>query len=386
MPMQFQFATSAQIIFGTGKHREIADLAAPLGIKALLISGSGGAQPERITRLLDDKKLSWCNFKVSGEPTVELILEGVQFAKAQACDYVIAYGGGSVLDSGKAIAAMLSNPGDLLDYLEIVGKNLPLINRSAPMIAIPTTAGTGTEVTRNAVLAVTEKKVKVSLRSAFLLPTIALVDPELTLSMPPAITASSGMDALTQLIEPYVSQRANPMTDLFAREGIQCAGRSLREATLHGDHLAAREEMAWASLLGGMCLANAGLGAVHGFAGPLGGMFEAPHGAVCARLLPFACEMNVKSLRERDPHNPALQRYLHVAQILTGDEAATIEEGFEWMDSLRAELQIPPLASYGITRIDIPQIVEKSKNSSSMKGNPIPLTEQEMSEILLQAL
>ncbi len=384
--MQFQFATAAQLLFGSGKHREIAKLAAPLGKKALLISGSGGAQPERITRILDEKKLPWGNFKVGGEPTVELILEGVQFAKGQGCDYVIAFGGGSVLDSGKAIAAMLTNPGDLLDYLEIVGKNLPLTNRSAAMIAIPTTAGTGTEVTRNAVLAVSEKKVKVSLRSAFLLPTIALIDPELTLSMPPAITASSGMDALTQLIEPYVSQRANPMTDLFAREGIQCAGRSLREAYLRGDHLAAREDMAWASMLGGLCLANAGLGAVHGFAGPLGGMFEAPHGAVCARLLPFVCELNVKALREREPRHAALYRYLEIAQILTHNEEAAIEDGIEWMDSLRAELQIPPLASYGISRKDIPLIVEKSKNSSSMKGNPIPLTEMEMSEILHQAL
>jgi alcohol dehydrogenase class IV len=384
--MDFQFATSAQIIFGRGRHREIAGLSVPLGKKALFVSGSGGANPQCVKDLLDEKKIAWVSFQVSGEPSVELIQQGVRAAKMQKCDFVIAFGGGSVLDSGKAIAAMLTNPGELLDYLEVVGRNLPLVTRAAPMIAVPTTAGTGTEVTRNAVLAVTEKKVKVSMRSAYMLPTIALVDPELTVSMPPAVTASSGMDALTQVIEPYVSNRANAMTDLFAREGMLCAGRSLREATLHGDHLNAREDMAWASLLGGLCLANAGLGAVHGFAGPIGGMFAAPHGAVCARLLPIVSAMNVQAMREREPRHPALYRYQDVAQFLTNKETAKIEDGIEKMYNLRAELQIPPLANYGITRSDIPQIVEKSKNSSSMKGNPILLTEDEMSEILMQAI
>ncbi len=384
--MQFQFATAGQIIFGNGKHQEIGNLAASCGSRALFVTGSGGAGPEKITSLLDEKKIKWSSFQIKGEPTVELILEGVDFAKKNGCDFVIAFGGGSVLDSGKAVSAMLTNPGNLLDYLEVVGKNQPLQHRAAPMIAIPTTAGTGTEVTRNAVLAVTEKRVKVSLRSAFILPAVAIIDPELTCSMPPAVTASSGMDALTQVIEPFVSHRANVMTDLFAREGIVRAGRSLLDAYLDGNNLRAREDMAWASLLGGLCLANAGLGAAHGFAGPIGGMFDAPHGAICARLLPIVTAVNVKALRQREPQNPALQRYLEVSKMVTNDHVASIDEGVSWLKKLCDDLHIPSLSKFGISQSDIPEIVEKSKVSSSMKGNPLQLTVDELTEILMQAI
>jgi alcohol dehydrogenase class IV len=384
--MQFQFATASQIIFGNGKHREIGDLAASCGSKALFVTGSGGAGPEKITSLLDEKKIKWSIFRIKGEPTVELILEGVDFTRQNSCDFVIAFGGGSVLDGGKAISAMLTNPGNLLDYLEVVGKNQPLQHRAAPMIAIPTTAGTGTEVTRNAVLAVTEKRVKVSLRSALILPAVAIIDPELTCSMPPAVTASSGMDALTQVIEPFVSHRANAMTDLFAREGIMRAGRSLLDAFLDGNNMRAREDMAWVSLLGGLCLANAGLGAVHGFAGPIGGMFDAPHGAICARLLPIVTAANVKALRQREPQNPALQRYLDVSKMVTNDQVASIDEGVSWLKKICEDLHIPPLSQYGISQSDIPEIVEKSKVSSSMKGNPLQLTVDELTNIMMQAI
>jgi alcohol dehydrogenase class IV len=384
--MQFQFTTAGQIIFGSGKHREIGTQANSLGKKALLVVGSGGANPQMIAKLLDEAGITFTSFAVHGEPTIELIENAVDFARLEQCDFVIAFGGGSVLDSGKAISAMLTNPGDLLDYLEVVGKGLPLQNQAAPMIAMPTTAGTGTEVTKNAVLLVTDQKVKVSMRSSLMIPSIALVDPELSLSMPPAVTASSGMDALTQVIEPYVSAKANPLTDLFAREGIQRAARSLKEAYRNGSNLSAREDMAWASLLGGLCLANAGLGAVHGFAGPLGGMFDAPHGAVCARLLPLVSAMNVKALQERTPQHISLLRYLEIARAMTGDQMATIEDGISWLEDLALSLQIPGLASYGITTADIPLIVDKSKVSSSMKGNPIILTEDELSEVLEKAL
>ena len=248
-------------------------------------------------------------FAVPGEPTVGLVQAAVQTARAAGCDCVIAIGGGSTLDTGKAAGALLANPGDLLDYLEVVGKNQPLLRPGLPVIAIPTTAGTGAEVTKNAVLGVPEQKFKVSLRGAYLLPRVALVDPELTFSLPPAVTASTGLDALTQVIEPYVSKRANPLVDLWCREGIARAGRSLRRAYSEGSDPAAREDMAYTSLLGGLSLANAGLGAVHGFASPLGGEFNAPHGAICAALLAPAMKVNVRALGERAPAHPALERY-----------------------------------------------------------------------------
>jgi alcohol dehydrogenase class IV len=251
---------------------------------------------------------------------------------------------------------------------------------------VPTTAGTGAEVTRNAVLTVPEQRVKVSLRSPLMLPDVAIVDPELTYSMPPGVTAVTGLDALTQVIEPFVSHLANPLTDALCREGIQRAGHSLRRAYGNGRDADARRDMALASLMGGLALANAKLGAVHGFAGSIGGMFAAPHGAVCARLLPYTMVANVQALQSRQPENPALPRYAEIARILTGDSSATVQDGVQWIQSLCADLQIPGLAAYGLTTDDLPTIVNKSKNASSMKGNPIQLSEAELTHILEQAL
>jgi alcohol dehydrogenase class IV len=236
------------------------------------------------------------SFPIHGEPTVDLVRHGTRLARDTGCDLVIALGGGSAIDAGKAIAALLANGGDPLDYLEVVGQAKPLSRPSAPFIAIPTTAGTGSEVTRNAVLASPEDGVKASLRSPHMLPALAVVDPELTLDLPQALTASTGLDALTQLIEPYVSNRANPMTDLYCVEGLRVAASALRRAWRDGHDLAARTDMSFASLLGGLALANAGLGAVHGFAAPLGGMFDAPHGALCATL-----RLHASSLAARTP-------------------------------------------------------------------------------------
>jgi alcohol dehydrogenase class IV len=280
----------------------------------------------------------------------------------------------------------MTNEGDPLDYLEVIGKGQPLRQPPTPYIAIPTTAGTGAEVTRNAVLASPEHRVKVSLRSPWMLPRLALVDPELTHSMPPAITATTGMDALTQCIEPYLSVQANPLTDALCREGIQRAARSLRRAYEQGDDPAAREDMALASLFGGLALANAKLGAVHGFAGPLGGMFDAPHGAICARLLSFVMEANLKALRQREPDSPILPRFDEVARLLTGHPEATADDGVKWLHDLSAALHIPPLADYGVTTADFEALIEKAGRSSSMKGNPIPLTPDELRAILAQAV
>jgi alcohol dehydrogenase class IV len=271
-----------------------------------------------------------------------------------------------------------------LDYLEVVGKGLPLERPGLPCIAVPTTAGTGAEVTRNAVIAVPERKVKVSLRNPWLLPRAALIDPELTLGLPPAVTAATGMDALTQVVEPYVCSRANPLTDGFCREGMRRAGRSLRAAFAEGG-LGAREDMCLASLCGGLALANAGLGAVHGFAAPLGGLLAAPHGAVCARLLPVVMRANIRALRARGPEAPSLQRYGEIAALLTGRENAAPEEGADWTQRLAGDLRIPPLRSWGLSVSDFDTVADNARRASSMKANPVALSPEELMEILREA-
>jgi alcohol dehydrogenase class IV len=289
------------------------------------------------------------------------------------------------LDTGKAIAALITNPGDPLDYLEVIGRGQPLKQTPLPYVAIPTTAGTGSEVTRNAVLASYEHRVKVSLRSPLMLPRVAIVDPELTYSLPPAITASTGLDALTQLIEPYTCNAPNPLVDAVCREGIQRAARSLKRVYEDGSDSAAREDMSLAALFGGLALANARLGAVHGFAGPFGGLFPAPHGMICARLLPFVVEANVRALQEREPHSLVLQRYDEVAQLLTGRSTAGASEAIEWLHQICADLNVAPLSQFGFTLNDIPIVVAQAQKASSMKGNPIILTEEELQRVLADA-
>jgi alcohol dehydrogenase class IV len=391
---RFEFATATRIIFGPGTLREVGPLAAEMGSRALVVVGRTALRqaqdkPTRAAPLLDvlaAQGIHTVTYSVTGEPTVGVAREGTQRAREADCDLVVGFGGGSVLDTGKAVAILLTNGGDPLDYLEVIGGGQPLTRPAAPYIAIPTTAGTGAEVTRNAVLASPEHRVKVSMRSPLMLPRLALVDPELTHTLPPEVTASTGLDALTQVLEPYVSKRANPMTDALCREGMRRAARSLRQAYEHGDDAAAREDMALVSLFGGLALANAKLGAAHGFAGPLGGMFSAPHGAICGRLLPHVMVVNVRALQERQPGSEALRRYDEVARILTGNPSATADDGVAWVQELCEALWVPPLASYGVTAEDVPLLIEKAAVSSSMKGNPIELTPGEMGEILTRAL
>ena len=384
--MKFEFATATRIIFGPGTLRDVGSLAAELGRHALVVGGSDAARVAPLLDLLHDQGVATTSFSIPTEPTVPMVLAGVERARSANCDMVVGMGGGSVLDAGKAIAALMTNPGDPFDYLEVIGRGKALTRPSAPYIAIPTTAGTGAEVTRNAVLAAPEQRVKVSLRSALMLPRIALVDPEMTYSMPPTITASTGLDALTQCMEPYVSNKANPLTDAICREGIQRAARSLRRAFTDGGDATAREDMAIASLCGGLALANAKLGAVHGFAGPLGGMFPIPHGTICARLLPPVMEANVRALRDRALDSLALARYDEIAQILSGDSNARAADGVAWIKEICAELATLSLGSFGVTTDAIPEIVAKAQRASSMQGNPIPLTADELTRILHQAL
>jgi len=272
------------------------------------------------------------------------------------------------------------------DYLEVVGRAQPLTEPPLPFIAIPTTAGTGAEVTRNAVLLAEEERVKVSLRSPLMLPAVALVDPELTYSLPPDVTAWTGLDALTQCLEPYVTPNANPLTDGIAREGLTRAARSLRRAYSDGNDVAAREDMCVASLCGGLALANAKLGAVHGFAAPLGGRFLIPHGVACARLLAPVAEANVRALRARLPTSPALERYQEVARLLTARSEARAEEGAAWLQALVAELRVPSFGSYGVSGKDVGAVVAQATRASSMRGNPVVLTEEELAGALATAL
>ena len=384
--MRFEFATATRIIFGPGTLREVGSLAREFGPRALVVTGADPHRADPLLAVLVEHGVGCSTYPVRGEPEIETVRQGVGMARQENCGLVIAFGGGSALDAGKAIAAMLANTGELLDYLEVVGRGKALTSPSVPFIAIPTTAGTGTEVTRNAVLLSPQHRVKVSLRSPLMLPRVAVVDPELTYALPPAITASTGLDALTQLIEPYVSSRANPMTDALCVEGIRRAARSLRTAVEDGHDTAARMDMSVASLFGGLALANAGLGAVHGFAGPIGGQFPAPHGAVCAALLPHVMEANLRALRQRQPAAEPLRRYEEVARLVTGSPTATAEAGIDWVRKLVADLKIPALGGYGLTREHMPELVAKASHASSMKANPIALTPEEMAAILEHAL
>ncbi len=384
--MRFEFATATRILFGIGTLSEVGSLASEMGSRALIVTGRNPERASRLRALLHAEDINVTDYAVDGEPTVDTVRSGLEAARKSRCDIVIGFGGGSAIDVGKAIAALLTNRGDPLDYLEGIGDGKALACQSAPLIAIPTTGGTGAEVTRNAVLGSPEHRVKVSLRSPLMLPRLALIDPELSVGLPPAITAWTGLDALTQLVEPFLSNSANPMTDLYCRDGMVRVARSLRRAFELGDDLPAREDMALSALYSGMALANARLGAVHGFAGPLGGTVSAPHGALCARLLPAVMRMNVRALSEREPNSNALERYAEVARLVTGDTGATILDGLAWIDGLTRDLDTPSLSAHGLTVSDFATLIQNAAKSSSMQGNPVRLTEPEMREILHHAL
>jgi alcohol dehydrogenase class IV len=382
----FQFATATQIIFGAGALNQLTVLARGLGQSAFLVLGAGERQRARVEELLAAAGVRVQVGRVRGEPTVQDVLGLVQSARAAGTQLVLGVGGGSVIDAAKALAALLPNPGDPLDFLELVGRGRALDKPSLPLIAVPTTSGTGAEVTKNAVLAASEQRVKVSLRSDSMLPRVALIDPDLTLSLPPAVTASTGLDALTQCLEPYVSCKSNPITDALSRQGLERGAGALRRAFRDGADRDARSDMALVSLFGGLSLANAKLGAVHGFAGPIGGRYPAPHGAVCARLLPLVVERNVRALRARAPQHPALERYQDIARIFSGRADADALDAVDWLGELVNALEIPRLSAYGLDAAAVPELVARAQVSSSMQGNPIVLTTEELALTLEAAI
>jgi alcohol dehydrogenase class IV len=378
--MRFEFATATRIVFGEGTAATLPELVRTFGARPLVVTG---ASTERATWLVSALRAEV--FAVPGEPTVDPIREGARRAQRSSCDVIISFGGGSAIDAGKAIAIIAANGGEPLDFLETVGKGRALATPPLPFIAAPTTAGTGSEVTRNAVLGATQHGVKASLRSPLMLPRVALVDPELTYGLPPAITAFTGLDALTQLIEPYVSSRANPLVDAICLDGIGRVARALRHAFHDGADREARREMALASLFGGLALSNSGLGVVHGFASPLGGSFQAPHGALCAALLPHGMAANLAALRTRAPTHPALERYATIARQLTARSEASAEDGVEWVRALCHDLHIPALRAWGVSDADLPDIVDKAARASSMQANPLPLTSEELLAVVTAA-
>lgn len=384
--MKFEFSTAHRLVFGPGVAGQIPDLVAGLGKRAFLVLGG---TPERFQSIVDQiasRGVASESFSIRGEPTTVAVQKAVLAARQTAAEVVVAIGGGSVLDTGKAVAALRTNEGALSDYLEVVGKGLTLREAAAPCIAVPTTAGTGAEVTYNAVLSVPEQHVKVSIRSPLMLPRYAVVDPLLTHSMPPALTASTGLDALTQLIEAFVSNKANPLTDGVCREGLMRAGRSLRRAFEEGGDAEARENMSLASLFSGIALANAKLGAVHGFAGPLGGTTDAPHGVICGKLLPYVMQANVQALHTRASDSLALARFDEIGRILTGTSTAAASDAVSWIEALCTVLGLPGLRRYGLREDDFPAVVEKARRASSMKGNPIELRDEELLHILRRAI
>lgn len=392
--MRFEFAAPGRVLFGPGTAAEAgaAALALGRGGRAFVVTGGDSSRAAPLLASLASAGVSYECFAIGNEPRLEDARAALALARAASCGLVVGFGGGSALDLAKAVAALLANPGDPLDYAEVIGRGQALCAPSYPCIAIPTTAGTGSEATRNAVLASSEHGAKASLRSPTMLPRLAIVDPELTYGLPARLTAETGMDALTQLLEPLVCSLPNPFVDAICREALPMAARSLALAYRDGSDKGAREEMAYASLSGGLALANARLGAVHGLAGPIGGAFPVPHGAACAALLAPVAAANVAALRERAPDSPVLARYAEVASFLKGGASpsravvARPEEAGPALKALAAELGIRGLASFGLRREDFPELIRKAQGASSMRGNPILLDSAELGAILEEAL
>ena len=384
--MKFEFATAARIIFGAGAINQVGQEVKHIGRRALVVTGRNPQRADKLLTILSASGVGAATFTVAGEPEISTIENGVAFAKQEDCGLVIALGGGSVIDAGKAIAAMMTNEGGLMDYLEIIGKGKSLVNPTLPFFAIPTTAGTGAEVTRNAVLASPQHQVKVSLRSPLLLARVAVIDPELTYDLPPAFTASTGLDALTQLIEPYVCLRANPMTDGFCVEGIRRAARSLREAVFNGQNQSAREDMALAS-----CSADSRW--------PTPGWAPSTDSpdrlAACSprRTGPFAppcCRMSWPrtSARSANANRTVTRCVVTTAspRCLPATRTPLADAGVEWVRELVAALPISKLGVYGLREEHVADIVAKAANASSMKANPIVLTPEELAQTLRLAL
>jgi alcohol dehydrogenase class IV len=386
--MQFELALLPQIFFGSGQIQNIQMHIRPFGSRVLLVADQQALKTAQLEENLIKNSFEYCSLIVKSEPTTDVVDQGVSVGLEFKAEIVIGIGGGSALDAGKAIAGILTNGGVASDYMEVVGRGIPIKKPALPYIAIPTTAGTGSEVTKNAVILSEKEKYKASIRSPFLVSKIAIIDPSLTLSVPANVTASTGLDALTQLIEAYTSNKSQPITDALAVLGIQKAVNSLEIVYKHGDNLAAREDMALASLLSGICLANAGLGAVHGFASPLGASI--PHGVACAALLAAVVDQNIQSLKAKAPNSPALVKYMRLGELITSKTYRYPAESHralvQALRNLTKNLKIPALSKFGLKETDIPDLITKVKKSSSIRYNPVELDETALTKILTEVL
>jgi alcohol dehydrogenase class IV len=384
--VHFDLAVPADVRFGAGRVSEVPAALAGLGAsRVLVVTGRTTSRADAIRSALSKAGISSIPFGVATEPSIERVRAAMALLADAGCDAVLGFGGGSAIDVAKAAAVLATSGIDPLEHLEVIGAGRTIERGGLPCVAVPTTAGTGSEVTRNSVLS--GGGVKASLRSPLMLPKVAVVDPDLLVGLPSTTIAASGMDALSQLIEPLLSQRANPFSDALARNGIGRSARSLRRAYQEGmEEAAVREDLALASLFGGMCLANSGLGAVHGIAAAAGARLAAPHGAVCAAVLAAAMEVNLRALRDRAPEHPALLRMAEVATLLTRQPEAHPEDAIGWLQELTTTLSIPGLASYKLSEDEIPAVVTAAQKASSMRGNPIELTDAEVTEIVTRSL
>lgn len=370
--MRSEFVTAGQVVLGAGVAADVPGLVAGLGSRVLVVAG----------RSADVSALHGATVhRHRGEPDVAAVRAAVDIAREVRPDVVVGWGGGSVLDLAKCVAVLAPGTSDVLDHLEVVGRGLPLPDGALPVVAVPTTAGTGAEVTANAPVRVPERGVKASLRGRAMLPAVAVVDPLLTLGCPPALTAASGADALTQSLEAFTTPYATPLTDPLARDGLVRAGRSLRRAVEHGDDVDARTDLSVAALLSGMALANSKLGAVHGLAAALGGRLGAPHGQVCAAVLAATTAANVAALARTDA--PGLARYDAAAVALTGRPGARAGDAVAWLADLVAALGVPGLGELGLARDDVPDVVADALAASSTRGNPVALTADELTDVVL---
>jgi alcohol dehydrogenase class IV len=393
--MTFDFYPVPRIQFGVGQFDRLPEGLRPLGRRVLVVH-SADALVERVTDALKPDRFHVAFFRQRGEPTTEHVERALGIAKQERVGCLLALGGGSAIDCAKAAAGLLTNEGEPLDYMEVVGRGKKITAPSAPWIAIPTTAGTGAEATRNAVVALSPSSsssstpFKASIRSEHLLPRGILIDPQLHVAVPPPVTARSGMDALCQCIESYTSTNASPMTDPLALQGISLAARSLKRCCENGNDIAAREDMALAALLSGICLTNAGLGAVHGFAAPLGAHFPIPHGVICAALLPHVMQANIAALQSQYPGHSTLRRYAMIGRTLAGipdlTDADALTVAVQFTRRLNEDLHIPSLSSFHFDASEIPPMVQLAKTASSMRYNPVPLPDPILAGILKDAL
>ena len=391
---KFELFSVGRIVFGRGELARVGQIAAQLGRAAMVIANAGemgdGGPVDRLADLLAAENVRHAFYRQRGEPRIDGVEQALQLARDAQCDLVIGLGGGSAIDTAKAVAGLLTNGGGPLDYMEVVGEGRKITQPAAPWIAVPTTAGTGAEVTRNAVLASPQRRFKASIRSELLLASVVVVDAELGVPVRPEVTARAGMDALCQLIESYTSARAQPITDALALRGMALAARSLRRACADGGDVDAREDMALAALLSGITLTNVGLGAVHGFAAPMGANFPIPHGTLCAALLPGVMSANVDALRAESAGHPTLARYAQIGRALTAQPALAdddaIDAGVRFAADLAGDLHIPRLGQFGLRRGDFGEMIALARKSSSMRYNPVALSDEALTGILQSAL